>query len=95
MFGSQHRECESGNVPADGIKHEIRQDAEGLTTLCMAAEPGNDCRETVEPGSKLLHTFYVNSHYEALVIYYTFMDLGSYHTGFETDKEPYAKKRIR
>jgi len=76
----------------DGVKHEVWQNEEGLTTLCMADERGDGCRKLLEPGSKLIHEFYANSHFEAMTIYYRFMDWGTYTTDFEIDKTPYDKK---
>jgi hypothetical protein len=86
------QEFELGWLPSDNVKHEIWQDKEGLTTLCLAGEQGNDCRELLEPGSKLIHEFYASSHFNAMTIYYHFMDWGEYTTEFEIDKEPYYKK---
>ncbi len=40
----------------------------------------------------MIHTFQAISHYEAMTIYYAFMNWGVYTTIFEQDKEPYAKK---
>lgn len=75
-----------------GVKHEVWSDQKGLFTLCMADERGDNCRELLEPGSTLIHVFYANSHFEAMTIYYEFMDWGVYTTEFEVDKEPYEKK---
>ena len=74
------------------VKHEVWQDREGLTTLCFSDERGEDCRKLLEPGSKLIHGFYANSHFEAMTIYYKFMDWGIYTTEFEIDKQPYDNK---
>lgn len=71
------------------VKHEIWKDEEGKTALCFADERGNGCRNLLEPGSKLIHSFYAESHYEAMTIYYQFMDWGVYTTEFEIDKVPY------
>lgn len=76
----------------NNIKHEVWQDKEGLTTLCLGDERGDDCRKSLEPHSKLIYEFYANSHFEAMTIYYKFMDWGPYTTEFEIDKEPYNKK---
>jgi len=63
-----------------------------MTTLCLADERGNDCRKLLEPGSKLIHEFYANCHFDAMTIYYKFMDWGTYTTEFEIDKQPYDNK---
>ncbi len=86
------KEFELGWLPSDNIKHEVWEDPEGLTTLCLAEERGDDCRKLLEPGSKLIHSYYAESHYEAMTIYYKFMEWGIYTVEFEIDKEPYDKK---
>jgi hypothetical protein len=85
-------EFELGWLPSYNFKHEVWEDPEGLTTLCFADESGNDCRKLLEPECRLIHTFYAESHYEAMTIYYKFMGWGVYTTEFEIDKEPYEKK---
>ena len=82
-------EPESGQHPADSVKHEVWQDEEGLTTVCFSDERGDDCRALLEPGSKIIYEFYANCHYDAMTIYYKFMDWGTYTTEFEVDKKPY------
>ncbi|KAM3090644.1 hypothetical protein ACKFKF_34480 [Phormidesmis sp. 146-12] len=86
------KEFELGWLPSDNVKHEVWQEKEGLTTLCLADERGNDCRKLLEPGSKLIHEFYANSHFDAMTIYYKFMDWGTYTSKFEIDKQPYDKE---
>ena len=86
------KEFDLGWLPSDNVKHEVWEDSEGLTTLCLADEHGDDCRKLLEHDSKLIYTFYANSHYDAMTIYYKFMDWGTYTTEFEVDKEPYNKK---
>jgi hypothetical protein len=85
------QEFEIGWLPSDNVKHEIWEDSEGKTTLCLADERGNECRQLLEPGSKLIHSFYASSHFDAMTVYYKFMDWGQYETQFEIDKEPYDK----
>ena len=72
------------------ILHEVWADEDGLTTLCLADERGNDCRALMKPQSKIIHTFYAGNHYEAMTIYYEYMDFGTYTTDFAIDKEPYS-----
>lgn len=86
------KEFELGWLPSENVKHEVWEDTEGLTTLCLADERGDDCRKLLEYNSKLIHTFYASSHYEAMTIYYKFMNWGEYTTEFEMDKEPYERK---
>jgi hypothetical protein len=52
------------------LKHEVWKDSEGLTTLCLADERGEDCRKLSKPGSKLIHSFYAESHYDNAVCQY-------------------------
>jgi hypothetical protein len=85
-------EFELGWLPSENTKHEVWKDKDELTTLCLADESGNDSRKLLEPESKLIHSFYAESHYEAMTIYYKYMNWGIYTTEFEIDKEPYAKK---
>jgi hypothetical protein len=82
---------ERHTIPA-GSKHQVWQDNDGLTTLCLADERGDDCRNLLESGSCIIHEFFANSHFEAMTIYYKFMDWGIYTTEFEIDKQPYDKK---
>ena len=74
------------------VKHEVWQDREGMTPLCLADERGDDCRKLLEPGGKLIHECYANSHFDAMTIYYKFMDWGTYTTEFEIDKQQYDNK---
>ena len=88
------KEFELGWLPSDNVKHEVWEDPEGLTTLCLADKRGDDCRKLLEPDSKLIHTLYASSHYDAMTIYYKFMNWGIYTTEFEVDKLPYEKKNL-
>ncbi len=65
-------------------KHDIWKDKEGLTTLCFSSNPNNT-------DAQIIHSFYATSHYEAMTIYYEFMNWGIYETDFEIDKEPYKQ----
>jgi hypothetical protein len=71
------------------IKHDIWQDTEGLTSLCYSGKLGAESRSILEPGSKILHSFYANTHFEAMTKYYEFMGWGKYTSGFEIDKTTY------
>lgn len=88
------KEFELGWLPSDNVKHEVWEDPEGLTTLCLADKRGDECRKLLEPDSKLIHTLYASSHYDAMTIYYKFMNWGIYTTEFEVDKLPYEKKNL-
>ena len=78
--------------PSSEAEHQVWKTPEGLTMLCFADERGDGSRSLLEPGSTMIHTFQAISHYEAMTIYYAFMNWGVYTTIFEQDKEPYAKK---
>lgn len=71
--------------------HEVWEDDEGKTMLCFADKSGDESRNLLEPGSKLIHTFLASSHYEAMTIYYKYMNWGVYTTEYEIDKEPYEE----
>lgn len=70
---------------------QIWKNPEGLTELVLANEAGNEQRKLMDPGSKIIHTFYANSHFEAMTIYYSFMNWGEYTTVQKEDKLPYKK----
>ena len=71
------------------LKHEVWTDKDGLTTLCLADERGNGCRQQMDNDSKIIHTFYAESHFEAMKLYYELMGWGEYQTSFASDKMPY------
>ena len=71
------------------IKHDIWVNLEGLSMLCFSGDLGNESRELLEPNSKIIHSFFAESHFEAMTIYYHYMDLGSYESEFEIDKIQY------
>lgn len=70
------KEFELGWLPSENVKHEVWEDSEGLTTLCLEDERGDDFRKLLEPDSKLMHTFYASSHYDYLLQVY---GLGNIH----------------
>ena len=43
-------------------------------------------------GARLLTTFEAESHFEAMTIYYTYLDRGAYSTDQEWDYEPYPEE---
>jgi hypothetical protein len=73
------------------LKHEVWIDKEGLTTLCLADRRGDGCRQLMDNDCKIIHTFYAESQFEAMTLYYSFMGWGEYQTNFESDKIPYEK----
>ena len=78
---------QSGSV--EKRKHEIWENPEGLTTFLVSDESGDDSRKLLEPGSKLIKYIDASSYFEAMTLYYQFMDWGKYTTDFEEDKLPY------
>ena len=81
------KEFELGWLPSDNIKHEIWENPDGLTTLSIALKRGNEFREFLEPGSKLIHTFYASTYFEAMTIYYKFMNWGEYKIDLKVDEK--------
>jgi hypothetical protein len=71
------------------IKHDIWKDNEGLTSLILSGDFGEEGRSLLENGSQIIHSFYADSHFDAMTKYYDFMDWGKYETEFEVDKKPY------
>ena len=76
------------------IKHDIWKSKEGLTTLCFSGKIGKESRSIIEPDSELVHTFYADSHFDAMTKYYKYMDWGVYETEFEVDKLTYNLEEI-
>jgi hypothetical protein len=77
------------------IKHDIWQDPEGLTCLCYSGKLGDESRSILEPKSKIIHSFYADSNFEAMTKYYEFMNWGVYTSEFEMDKTPYNLDKLK
>ena len=77
------------------IKHDIWKSDDDLTSLCYSGELGEESRSILEPNSKIIHSFYADSHFDAMTKYYEFMDWGIYETEFEIDKEPYDLQELK
>lgn len=73
------------------IEHQVWKDSEGLTGVCFANSKGDDYRKLIGKNCELIHTFYASSHFEAMTIYYEYMNWGKYQIVSEQDKEPYVK----
>ncbi len=71
------------------VKLDIWQNKAGLTALLLAGTPGEEGRQTLEEDYEIVHSFFAESHFDAMTKYYQFMDWGLYTTDFEIDKEPY------
>ncbi|MDX9791393.1 MAG: hypothetical protein RBT61_11220 [Candidatus Kapabacteria bacterium] len=76
------------------IKHDIWQNKEGLTSLCYSGNLGEESRRLLEPDSKIIYSFYADSHYDAMKQYYEFMEWGIYETEFEIDKQKYNLEKL-
>jgi len=77
------------------IKHDIWNNPEDLPMLCFSDELDAESRTLLEPNSKIVHSFYAESHFEAMTIYYEYMNWGVYETEFEVDREPYNLDDIK
>jgi hypothetical protein len=69
------------------IKHDIWNNPEELSVLCFSGDLGIGSRILLEPNSKIIHSFYAESHFEAMTLYYEYMNWGVYETEFKVDKE--------
>jgi hypothetical protein len=72
-------------------KLEVWEDPEGLTSFIHSDKGGDGARKLLKPCSKLIKYIYASSHFDAMTLYYQFMDWGTYETDFEEDKLPYIK----
>lgn len=62
--------------------------------MLFSGELGQEGRMTLEEDYEIIHSFYADSHFDAMTKYYEFMDWGQYETEFEIDKEPYDKEQL-
>ena len=76
------------------IKHNIWTSKEGLTSLCFSGKIWEESRSILEPDSEIVHSFYADSHFDAMTKYYEYMDWGIYETEFNIDKETYNLEEI-
>ncbi len=76
------------------LKYEVWMDKEECSTLCLAGECGQEARQSLEPYSQLIYSFYANSHFDAMGKYYDFMGFGKYKTDFKEDKKPYDYEEL-
>lgn len=74
-----------------GIAHQIWNNKEGLTGVCFENEKGDDFRNMLEEDYEHIKTFYASNHFEAMNIYYKFMNWGEYELVNEQDKEIYKE----
>lgn len=57
-----------------GLKHQVWKNPEGLTGVCYANSKGDNYRNLMDKGSELIHIFYASNHFEAMTIYYEYMN---------------------
>lgn len=74
------------------LLHEIWIDPEGLESCIVAGEMGDDARSLCGKGSKLIHTFYADSHFTAMTIYHEYLDREPYTTEHKQDYEKYSEE---
>lgn len=77
------------------IKHDVWKNNEGLTALILSGDLGEEGRQLLEPDYEIIHSFDAESHFDAMVKYYHFMNWGDYETDFEIDKAPYNIEELR
>jgi len=76
------------------LKHDIWKNKEGLTALLFSGDLGQQGRTALEEDYEIIHSFYADSHFDAMTKYYEFMDWGQYQTEFEVDKKPYDIEQL-
>lgn len=75
--------------------HELWDEGGGEQTFCLAGPRGDAARALLQPGSKLIWTVEASSYFEAMTLYYRYMDWGEYVTDFpELDHVPYTRQGI-
>ncbi len=70
------------------LVHEVwesNQDGMVIHTCCLAGALGVECRDMLPADSELLITFLANCHFDAMRIYYRFLDREPYSTDMQQD----------
>jgi hypothetical protein len=70
------------------LKHELWQDDEGQSNICLAGPRGEGARKLAGSNAKLIWTTEAGSHFDAMTAYYDFMDWGTYRTDQPWDLNP-------
>lgn len=74
------------------MRHELWVGPNGCQTFCLKGVHGNAARSLLEPGAELVWEVDAASHYEAMTLYYKYMDWGKYMTSFpEQDCKTYCE----
>ena len=88
-----HERIDGVTVADRKLLHELWQDTGegeyGFETFCFAGPLGEGARALLSPEAKLIWTVKAGSHFEAMTLYYQFMDWGVYSTIYEEDRSPY------
>jgi hypothetical protein len=78
------------------LVHEIWQEPftlGGGTAVCLAGPDGVDFRRTLAPGTRLVHRFKADSHFDAMTYYYGFERRGvAYTATHASDGAPYPEE---
>ena len=77
------------------LVHEVwyEKDEGGESHMCCLAGPhGDGARAMLAAGARLLTTFEAESHFEAMTMYYAYLDRGPYTTDQSCDREPYPEE---
>ena len=76
------------------LRHDVWKNKEGLTALLFSGDLGKEGRTALKEDYEIIHSFYADSHFDAMTRYYEFMDWGQYQTEFEADKKPYDLEQL-
>lgn len=75
------------------MRHELWVEPDGCQTFCLKGAHGNAVRSLLETGAELVWEVEAASHYEAMTLYYKYMDWGKYKTSFpEQDCKTYCER---
>src|SRR6478672_7975008 len=80
--------------PSPTLVHELWEEADGLTMVCLAGPEGEGARALLGPGARLDWVFEASSHFDAMTQYHDRMEWAAYTTAEPSDYEPYASERI-
>jgi hypothetical protein len=73
------------------LVHEMWDEGEGHTMLCLAGPDGDGARGFLEPGARLIGTFTAASHFDAMTLYNEKLGREPYVTSHPSDRDPYPE----
>jgi hypothetical protein len=73
------------------LRHEVWQDENGVG-MCLAGPQGDNFRETLGGGARLIHVFDAGSWFEAMTIYNRLRGFGTYKADGPDVHEPYPEE---